>query len=170
MPLCECELATWSEHPSPGVVGDDELVLRVIYVPEHVDDNGRLLPEAIPTQDLQRRLDETGRIRTLSVFRERYVDDHSLIELAERQIGSVPASRQFAVVCSAQTANLRALQDEVGHRVVCVVDDALADEPSHAGLISAKELTRSKAKGVRLRLIKMLDPEVSFSIIPAGNR
>ena len=37
---------------SPGPVLSKETLLRIVYYPAHIDDDGKLKPEAIPTQDL----------------------------------------------------------------------------------------------------------------------
>jgi hypothetical protein len=135
------------------VVASTETLLRIFYVPHHVDENLNLRPEAISIDDIQRKLESTGRPRTLSVFRAKYVEPTSIDQLAANQMAKRPDQRKFAAIFSAEVVEIRAMVEPEGQRLLCVLDDALENEPSHAGVVSPVKIGRAQAKGLRLRLI-----------------
>ena len=73
-------------HFSPGPVLSEETLLRIIYYPAHIDDGGKLKPEAIPTQDLRKR--------GFSVYRKLYVKRQKISNVIDNYV-----SRNSARVC-----------------------------------------------------------------------
>lgn len=158
MNFCECEKAVQSEYPSPGVVHSEEIVLRLFYSPEHVDDHGKIQPQAIPKDDLSGRSFSSDKMRYLSVFRKIYVDDNSLISLAEHQMER-SSERKKCYLFSACVSSLREMLDDEHDRAVCVIDKALSNNYSHAGVVPTKYRSRSKVLGIRKKIADMMTAE-----------
>lgn len=155
---CQCEKASQSENPSPGPVDDGETLVRLAFLPEMLDDDGRLKNSAIPSIELQRQVDGEAPMRGCSVFRLVYTNDEQLRQEAVKlTVGKVQRDEVWQFHWS--TEDLRKLTAEDGQRSVCIVDRAERDNHSHAELWGARA-GRSKGalKSIRDQLISLLFP------------
>ena len=89
-----------------GPLGDDEWLNRVIYDPEHVDENGNVAPAAFPTEDLRKR--------GVSVNRDFVIAD--VVEaLVKLNMAALPEQRKSAMVGKLLTKNIRDARAIVPH-------------------------------------------------------
>ena len=149
-PMEECseENEQQSCH-SPGTVGDEESLARVIWRGDHLAEDGELAPAAFPTQDF---LDRSR--GGLSVARLEHMMAHESQWLgALLGAGSGKRLKGMAV---AGTDDVRAIRTD-GARAFCVVDDGTADFRAHAAIRLARErrINRSSVRRVRHKLMQV---------------
>lgn len=165
---CQCEKTSQSENPSPGPVDDGETLVRLAFLPEMIDETGRLKNSAIPSAELQRQVDGEPPLRGCSVFRK----SHTTGEQLQREAMGLAANKlqraeAFQFHWSAE--ELRKLFADDGHRSMCVVDRAEPHNSSHAELWGAKA-GRSKGalKSIRDQLISLLVPAGEIALWGGG--
>jgi len=144
MSLCDCEQTPRSCY-SPGVVEDDEVLLRVIIAPRDINKDGFLAPTAIQTKDLLTRGWSLVR-RGHSTLQE---TDNFASELAKGQ------SVHGVGVISAE--QVRVVLDPTGQRVFCVYDDALKALKAHASALHECEQNEKALKKARAAIIPFRD-------------
>jgi hypothetical protein len=131
---------------SPGLVRSDELVLRTILDPDHIEPGGGLKSAAISLDDL--------RFRGWSVDRKRYTSLRQLRLFHSRWAARKPQVRQFLVIpvlVSEIRIDRNGLQDFV------VTDAAQCSKPCHANVLSSvPKLKDSEVRKLRDELIKRL--------------
>lgn len=128
-PSCRCQNFSLSKHSS-GPVQADEILIRVLVAPQHMNKRGR--PRAAALSDAERG--------GLSVFREHQATNDEIRRVAKNLVDKARASQGdkadkagvFGVLripCSV----IRACQaDDSDSPAYCVYDTALPDIPSHA--------------------------------------
>lgn len=140
---------------SPGVVADDEFLLREMFNPQHVRD-GRLLPTAISLQDL--------RSRGFSVHRMRYVS-RKFVEESVRDRLSRPRKGEpwkDEGVAKFRTLAVRRLRMD-GRQALVVIDTAAEDDRGHAGIHAADpEKGDAHARELRSLLLPLLRKRTSI--------
>lgn len=141
---------------SPGIVKDDERLLRALFNPEHVQD-GQVLDRAIPVQDLRRRGFSVHRMAHVSPeFVQRSID-----ELLARPRRAGPWADEGVAVLL--TSGIRTLQLE-GARAFVVIDTAHAGNPGHASIYVAKpEKGESYTRELRGLLLPFLQERKSVA-------
>ncbi len=129
---------------SPGAVLSEETLLRIVYYPSHIDDNGKLKPEAIPTQDL--------RTRGFSVFRKLYIKRKKIDKVIDSYVGKNSERRCkgiYPIICS----TVRNIEDNSKKKAFNVLDDAQTfDNEAHAEIKYSQKYTKSEQKGLRDKL------------------
>ena len=150
--FCECEQSSQSEW-SPGLVGDNEAIARLVFSPLHVDENGNVLSTAFSDIDS----------RGLSVNRLTYCPLHVLISLGRKKEAMDRDrgrhNRTFLGFVEAPVSNVRYVKrPESDDRAFCVLDTALSDNASHADVIF--EDVSQLSKGQRKKLRRILQYEV----------
>lgn len=155
---CQCEKTSQSENPSPGPVEDAEVLVRLAFHPEMIDEDGRLKNSAIPSDELRRQVDGEAPLRGCSVFRIAHTSD-AQIGVEAANLSANRAQRSDAFKFHWSTRELRELIADDGRRSVCVVDRAELHNISHAELWGGKA-GRSKGalKSIRDQLISILVP------------
>lgn len=150
---CEQELTKQSPYAHTPVNLQENLI-RVIYRPDHVDNNGRLLENAIPSQDL------TG--RGFSVQRQSYVKKEKIQGMIDNYVNK-KAERSFHSLAKAPCKAVRALHDEQNNQIFCVIDDANEPEDAgHAIILCARPYPQSKLKKLRTQLLEVFSSLYSF--------
>ena len=145
---------------SPGIVRDDERILRALFNPEHIRD-GKPLPRAIPVSDLRQRGFSVHRISyTTADFVQAAIDR----TLSRTRRGAPWSDEGVAVM---HTAQIRSLQlDE--QRVFVVIDTAFPDNPAHASIYAAQP-DRGEAHARELRALLLPFLQRRFSVSEAFN-
>ena len=141
---------------SPGVVLNDEQLLRSLFNPDHIKD-GVLQVAAIPLRDLQ--------VRGFSVSRLSHVTpefvDAGINRLLARRPGGEPRYSEGVARFSAGT--VRGIQVE-GRQVFVVIDTALPDNVGHASIyLSDVSMPQSQARRMRERLLPLLQRRMSVA-------
>jgi hypothetical protein len=130
---------------SPGPVSYDETLLRIVFSPDHIDINGNLKPEAIPTQDLKER--------GFSVQRKSYVRKKKIHENIE-QFVSRKDSRNCKGISPVECKVVRSIEDDQALNAFDVIDDALTEEDrAHAKIMFKGKHGPSKMKALRRKLM-----------------
>lgn len=140
------EFTSQSEH-SPGPVKNSEELLRVIFYPEHIKD-GCVLATAVSLTDL--------RERGFSVDRRGHVIKSVIEQKISRQIANKREERQESTISKFRCGAVRELLNESYGRACIVIDTALAENPAHASIYSAKVLGDGGLRKVRSLILPLL--------------
>ncbi len=132
---------------SPGVVADDEFLLRLGYAPEHFL-NGEVVVSAISSADLSKR--------GFSVDREKFALEKLIRERSLQQMEHSPGKREQTFLSRFRTGDLRKELTEDGSRAFVILDTAELDNPAHASIRSARIRSPSEIKELKLLLIPYL--------------
>lgn len=148
---CICETKSQSVY-SPGLVGDDESIARLIFSPIHIDGQGKVLPAAFSDVDVPGR--------GLSVNRYAHCTSEELLNLArakeamDRDKGK--PDREYKGFVVAGVRPVRDITNE-GLQAFCVKDTSLKDNISHADVdqdCSCHDLSKSERRRLRRQLQK----------------
>ena len=132
---------------SPGIVGDDEYLIREMCDPGHFDENGAITPAAISLKHL---ISEG-----VSVHRRQ----HTSIEFIKNSVRNRCRDRQGweEYVSLIKVAEVRAIKDE-GRQAFRVIDDPIADNPGHANIYASRSENGPISSGHARKLRKYLLP------------
>lgn len=141
---------------SPGLVLDDEQLLRSLLNPDHIRE-GRLQVAAIPLRDLQERGFSVNRL--LHVTPE--IVNDGINRLLARRPGGQP--RYSEGVARFSAGAVRSIQDEERQAFV-VIDTATPDNVGHASIyLSDVAMPQSQARRMRAQLLPLLQPRMSVA-------
>ena len=119
-----------SDH-SPGLVRDDELLIRTLYSPHQINEKGTVTPASF----------RDALERGLSVNRKSFISEAGLRKRIE---GKIERDRkdgkernEFYRVVAARCGDVRQLFSEDGARLFCVYDTASQEDVSHADVCQA---------------------------------
>ena len=133
-PGCECEARSVSDH-SPGVVGDDELLIRTVYSPIQINQETGVVDPAHFRNDALKR--------GFSVNRKHHVREADLRKTIESKIArdrhEGKERDDFYRVVTARCSDVRRLAGEDGKRLFCVYDTAFEEDRSHADICQTLE-------------------------------
>ncbi len=138
---------------SPGVVQDEEELLRIIFYPEHIIDN-IVQPSAIALEDL--------RSRGFSVDRRQYAQQDILQQNVANLRNRQQEARQVDYIAQLQCKTVRNIQDNNAERAFIVIDTAYEMNMSHASIYSAKPRTDADLRRLRNRLLVLLERRCSL--------
>jgi hypothetical protein len=141
------ELRSQSAY-SPGVVKDEEELLRIIFYPEHIVDN-IVQPSAIALDDL--------RSRGFSVDRRPYAQHDILRRNVDNLRNRQQGARQVDYVARLQCREVRDIQDNNVERAFIVIDTAYETNIAHASIYSARPRTDAHLRRLRNRLLVLLE-------------
>jgi hypothetical protein len=141
------ELRSQSAY-SPGVVKDEEELLRIIFYPEHIVDN-IVQPSAIALDDL--------RSRGFSVERRQYVQHDILQRNVDNLRNRRQEMRQVDYIAQLQCRAVRDIQDNNAERAFIVIDTAYETNIAHASIYSARPRTDAHLRRLRNRLLVLLE-------------
>ena len=142
----DCEKIT--HEFSPGVVEDEEPLLRLLYVPEHVV-NDVVIETAIPLDDLKSR--------GLSLDRMTFAKKEIIQERMDKQMIKDPVKRQEASLAKFCCSDIRSIVDpDTGDRKNLVIDDAMEANIAHASIFSHKEMGKGALRKQRTVLLEYL--------------
>ena len=130
-PECECEGVSVSDH-SPGIVADDEVLIRTIYSPVHYNRvTGEVNPAAFSD------VIDKG----LSVDRKQHISRQALEEKnqqkADRDLKDGKNKDGFWALVVADCRHIRSLLLGSDRRSFCVYDTALPENSAHADICQA---------------------------------
>lgn len=130
------EKKAWGDI-SPGVVEYNEHLMRVLYSPYHIDNDGNLAPAAISTKELY----EQG----FSVFRKKYSQKSEIEKLIKDKLilkqGDWQLGRLGLIICQL----VRELKDLEGDQIFYVYDHAYdAQNYGHAVILCKKPYRKSQ--------------------------
>jgi hypothetical protein len=133
---------------SPGVVKDEEELLRIIFYPEHIVDN-IVQPSAIALDDL--------RSRGFSVDRRQYVQHDVLQRNIDNLRNRQQEARQVGYIAQLQCRTVRNIHDDNAERAFIVIDTAYEINIAHASIYSARPRTDAHLRRLRNRLLVLLE-------------
>ncbi|MGB9115386.1 hypothetical protein [Bradyrhizobium sp.] len=137
---------------SPGLVGDNEVVLRTIFDPHHLD-GGVLAPAAISLSDL--------RVRGWSVDRKRFTSLWKM-KLSHRGWMTKKQGLNRCLVLPIEVGAVRAFKDQQ-NQIFSVTDMALCANPAHAAILLSTKGGDGAARKARSTLMKCLPKHVEVS-------
>lgn len=141
---------------SPGVVLDDELLLRNIYDPDHVL-NGKIHLTAVSLNDLRGRGFSVNRLQHVT---EAFVQAE-VAKVLSRPFGGKP--RSFVGISRLKVYEVRDIKVD-GAQVFVVIDTALPHNRGHASIyLSDITVSEGQARLMREKLLPMLCEPVSVS-------
>ena len=151
-PDCECENHSVSDH-SPGLVGDDEVLIRELYSPHYInEDTGEVKPVAF----------RDARDRGLSVTRRLHSSERAHRAKIMKKVAADQAAGRnndgFWRVVSGSCARIRGITGDDGRRLFCVYDTAREDDASHADVCQAIDPPPETVnrKSIRMKISSML--------------
>ncbi len=141
---------------SPGPVKNTELLLRVLYQPEHIK-NGEAIVTAISLDDLK--------ANGWSVDRKEYIETEILEERIAAQVQRNPETRKVSFSSELLCNDIRKIFDEVtGEREFLVVDEIDENESpinkAHAAIYSANKTKNGVLRKIRGNLIEELNKKI----------
>ena len=141
-PQCNCETVSVSQY-SPGVVEDNEILIRQIYSPIHIDkQTGKILPLAfLDVQD-----------KGMSVNRKIYSSIEELnkkVQYKLRLDEKRGKGKGFEGIIYATCQDVRAIKTNDNLKAFCVYDTGNKNDISHADICQA---TSSRVYGSKMRL------------------
>jgi len=141
---------------SPGIVADDEYLLRELFNPQHIDDGGQVLVTAISLKDL--------RHRGFSVNRIRYVSRDFIKSSVGERLSRPRHGRPWRDegVAKFATRQIRQIQTQ-GEQAFVVIDTALPENPGHASIYVTKpQMGEAYARELRKLLLPLLQDRMSI--------
>ena len=146
-PACACEDDTLSEH-SPGVVGAEEVIVRMVCVPMHVHKTRLEVLASFFSHAVT---------RGLSVQRMDIASDNELLACVE---GFLQADEKrvwlgYVEASVSSIRDLRLLDD--GAQSFCVADAALSDNQAHAEVHCAYDIPEADAMEYRAALMNIFN-------------
>ena len=129
---------------SPGPIEDREDLIRIIVSPLHVE-RGEIRLKTAAFQ----RIELTD--RGASIERKAFTDPQKLTHSSQKLI--TKQDRSIAGYALVGCSSIRAIMDDIGDRIFCVLDTALECNLAHGDIFFAKELSKSKQVKYRSDLI-----------------
>jgi len=148
---CSCETVALGEL---GLIEPGELVARVVCDPRHISKkDGTIKPGVFPPSHIAKK--------GLSLMRPKHLSKDELKMHADA-IASHDEKDTAVGVIECEVGDIRALVATDGTRSICLFDDPVKDDPvvpdnpAHALLIAAKEMTDEDIAEIRTRLLTEL--------------
>ena len=146
---------------SPGVVLDEEVLLREVLNPDHVKD-GEVQPSAVPLQDLKKR--------GFSIHRLEYVTKALIEKSINKKLAKPVEGKQRTSegVARFTTLCVRGISDD-GSRVFVVIDTAKPSNEGHASIyLFNVTMGDSLARKMREKLLPLLENRLSVAQVFVG--
>lgn len=135
-------------------IRDFENLSRAVFFPGHINTDGTLKVECIPSIDLT--------IRGFSIYRTKYTSREIIDNLIDKYL-SRRERRKFEYVLIALAGAVRSCTDNAGYQAFFIVDDAPDKERSgHAIILCAEKYKRSYVKELRLELMRIINNPCSL--------
>ena len=139
---------------SPGPVQDGELLLREMYRPYHLAENGKITKDAIHLTELK----ETG----VSVHRERYTSITEVSRAIERRLDRRKRENkepwESAGVSVVEAGRIRKMRTPADEKAFIVTDTAEKTNRSHASIHCARpKILTSELRELRDMLLPILE-------------
>ena len=142
---------------SPGIVADEEWLLRTILNPDHVVDD-EVIPAAVPLRDLQ--------MKGFSVDRLVHVTPQFINNSVNRLLARTSGGRKryFVGVARFSASNVRGIK-ESDEQIFVVIDTALSCNTGHASVYLADpSMKGSKARQFREKLLPLLEHRMAVEM------
>ena len=136
---------------SPGPVLEAEKLLKFIFHPDHITDDGDIAPSAVQSKDL------TEPDRGLSVYRTAYADQQVITQNISDQQEKLPDQREFPEFCVVLCGDVRSIVDLEKRRGFLVIDDAVEGNIAHSIIFSAYDRKPSVIKKLRNEICDLLN-------------
>ncbi|GCL36003.1 hypothetical protein SR1949_11030 [Sphaerospermopsis reniformis] len=139
---CNCEKVSVSQY-SPGIIEDDEILIRQIYSPIHIDkETGKVNSSAfIDSQD-----------KGMSVNRKTYTSLEELNKKVEYKLNldqKRGKDKHFLGVVYTSCENVRSIKTDDNLKAFCVYDTGNKHDISHADIC---QTISSRVEGSKMRL------------------
>ena len=147
---------------SPGIVEDEEFLLREMFNPQHVQD-GEVFETGIPAKDLWNK--------GFSVHRMKYVSSDFIKVSMEEKLSRTRKGEPWKDegVAKLQTLSVRLLCTDDGKKAFVVIDTALNENPGHASIyIAEPERGEKYARRLRNLLLPLLQNRMTINEAYAG--
>lgn len=144
----ESSAAPWL---SPGLVRSDEVLLRTILDPDHLDSSGRLAIAAISLADI--------RHRGWSVERRQFTTLTRVKSFQAKWKNRKPSVRRFYVILL-RAGEIRQPDSITSAQDFVIVDAAVWRNPGHAAVLLSRDLPESAARRLRNELLKRLPAHI----------
>lgn len=148
---------------SPGPISNNEILLRLIFSPDHIHEDGTLKTEAISRRDLTER--------GFSLFRKKYVTVNKLLKVIEEYIEN-KNERKCEGISQFVCETVLSITDEAFGEIFQILEDAnTEDDLAHAiikfspHLLKCKDFKPATQKKFRSELIKKLENIIKTEII-----
>ena len=147
----DSETTTQSEF-SPGIVENSELLLRLLFEPEHIVDN-LVINTAISIEDLKSRGLSLDRIKfaNKSLINKRIVNQ----QIKNRK------NRKTHCLASFDCKSVREIKNDNQVRELILIDDAIEENIAHAS-IYANAHGKATLRKIRIKLIKLFKNRYSI--------
>ena len=146
------ETSSASRWISPGLVHNDETVLRTVLDPHHLN-GGVLAPAAISLADLQRR--------GWSIDRRLYTSPWRIKLFHWRWQKRRPDIHRCQVI-PVLAARIRRCNAD-GNQIFAITDTAMCNNPAHAAVLATTQLTDGQARKARKLLLDMLPAHIDVA-------
>ncbi len=142
---------------SPKLVSEQEVLLRLLYAPEHIVD-GNVIETAISLKDLK--------CRGVSLDRLSYVEKEIIKKRIAAQTSKAPDKRQEASLSKFSCSDIRSIKNNNNNdQVFLIIDDATQTNIAHASIFLIKE--SCDPRKARAELVSCLQDRASLSsLIP----
>jgi len=145
---CPQENTSQSEH-SPGIVGDSEILLRLIFSPHHWDEiKNELKPAAFMRSELSGR--------GFSVERKKYSSSEYLTKKSQT-IGRSNSKKIFVGIIRCLCLSVRNIVDDTNQQAFCILDTATIEDRGHADIRFSSDYKRSSQLKLRGKLTECFD-------------
>ncbi|NQU60826.1 MAG: hypothetical protein HQ512_06820 [Rhodospirillales bacterium] len=124
---CPREQSSQSKF-SPGIVKNDEIVVRTLFEPEHVDEDGNLSAKSLTLKELQ----NTG--ASVDRLDKQHGTKFNILERAHIRIAG-KKNRNWVLLSKVSASNIRQFLDESEQPVFCILDTALKENCAHADIL-----------------------------------
>jgi hypothetical protein len=139
---------------SPGLVRSEEIVLRTVLDPDHLEPDGKLKLAAISLEDI--------RFRGWSVDRQRFTSVRQ-VRLFHFEWRKRNPHLRTCYVLSIPVSQIRQRNPQNGVQEFVVIDTALWRKPAHATVLLSSLQTEGAARKLRNDLLKKLPPYVDVT-------
>jgi hypothetical protein len=134
---------------SPGVVRSDEIVLRTVLDPDHLEPNGKLALAAIALEDIRFRGWSVDR-KCFTSFR-RVQSEHFAWKRRKPHLQKIH-------VLPIAVSDIRSVGNTTGQQHFVVTDTSVWRNPAHADVLLSSRQGEGAARGFRTQLFQKLPP------------
>ena len=150
----ELEKLAQSQY-SPGIIDNNEELLRLLFSPIHWDEENEMV---VPAAFQRKELNERG----VSVQRQKYTSKDFIAKKAD-QIGQSRSDKRFVGVISTKCRLIRNIQDDKCQQCFSVLDTSNKDNIGHADIYFSQSYPKPLQLKLREKLINAFGKLVQLS-------
>lgn len=151
---CDLEKTTQNQY-SPGIVNDNETILRLIISPLHLDPETK---EIKPAAFQRKELNKKG----ASVHRQNYSNEDSLGKLGKK-LANRETSRKVAGAVVTKCLAIRKIKDDKSRQCFSLLDTACPDHKGHADIFFSINFSKPYQLKLRAKLIDVFSGLTSLA-------